>query len=104
MPKGKSRATYYDAFKGYDSLPYEDNNPAEDEVVYAGYTFETYSGYALIVFRRDGKWFENTDAHCSCYGLDCWEPEETTREALLMRQGWPGLHEAVGRVAEGSDA
>lgn len=91
-------AVYYDEFSSHSDLPYGDNNPKESQLVYAGYTYEDYSGSALIVFVREGKWYENNDGHCSCYGLDEWAPEETSREALLMRTHWPGLIEAVEGV------
>ena len=90
-------AKYYDEFTDYSSLPYGDCNPPESEIVYAGYTYGDYTGNALIVFKRDGQWFENHDCHCSCYGLEEWSPEQTTPEAILMRplESWPGLHDAV---------
>lgn len=56
------------------------------EVLFAAYTYEDYSGDALVVFRKDGRLFEVNGGHCSCYGLeDQWSPEETTTEALLHR-------------------
>lgn len=91
---------YYDQFDSYADLPYGEDNPTEAELVYAGYTYEDYSGAALIVYMRDGQWFENNDGHCSCYGLEDWRPEATTPEALLIRKGWPGLAEAVNARME----
>jgi hypothetical protein len=70
----------------------------EDDIIYAGYTYEDYSGSALVVFKKDGKLYENNDGHCSCYGLEDWRPEETSLDALKMRQGWPGLQEALEGV------
>jgi len=56
------------------------------EILVASYTYEEYSGSAYVLFRRDGKLFEVHGGHCSCYGLeDQWEPEETTKEAILHR-------------------
>lgn len=56
------------------------------EVLVASYTYEDYSGSAYVLFRRDGKLFEVHGGHCSCYGLEGqWEPEETTKEAILHR-------------------
>lgn len=53
------------------------------EVLLASYTYEHYSGSALVVFRKDGKLYEVNGSHCSCYGLEGqWEPEETSVEAL----------------------
>jgi hypothetical protein len=55
-------------------------------VIVASYTYEDYSGDAYVLFERDGKLFENYGGHCSCYGLEGqWEPEETTKEAILHR-------------------
>lgn len=87
-------AVYYDGFSDFASLPHE-YKVAEHEVVYAGYSCEDYEGSAIVVFVRDGKLFENNDGHCSCNGLENWEPEETSAEALMIRNGWPGLAEAV---------
>lgn len=84
---------YYDIWSSRADVvnDYGNNTPSEDELVYAGYTYEDYSGNAIVVFVRDGKWYENHDGHCSCYGLENWSPEETTPEAILMRpaDGWP---------------
>jgi hypothetical protein len=93
---------YYDEWTDYASVvaDYGENTPPEDSIVYAGYTYEDYSGAALIVFVKDGTLYENNDGHCSCYGLESWEPEETSRETLLMRQGWPGLHEALAEATD----
>jgi|JI10StandDraft_1071094.scaffolds.fasta_scaffold389304_3 hypothetical protein len=78
---------------------YGDKVPPEEQIVYASYTYEDYCGSALLVWRDDnGQWWENNDGHCSCYGLEQWEPETTSREALLMREGWTGLREAVEAV------
>lgn len=91
---------YYDQWSSHEdvSRDYGENTPTDAEIVFAGYTYEDYSGSALVVWQRDGKLFENNDGHCSCYGLENWSPEETSREALLMREGWPGLKEAVEGV------
>lgn len=65
------------------------------QILFAAYTYEDYSGDAFVLFKRDGKLHEINGGHCSCYGLsessysgsspDQWEPEETTKEALLHR-------------------
>lgn len=50
---------------------------SEPEAVWAEYDQSSYEGSALIVFRRDGKWWHVHASHCSCNGLeDCWTPEE----------------------------
>lgn len=88
---------YYDEWKSREDVvgDYGENTPPEDAIIYAGYTYEDYSGSAIVVFVRDGRLYENNDGHCSCYGLENWKPEETSLGALEMRQGWPGLHEAL---------
>lgn len=92
---------YFDEWSSHEDLPYGDDNPTDAEVVYASYTFEGYEGSAIIVFRRDGKWFENNDSHCSCHGLEDWRPEETSLEALRIRRGWDGLQAAIDAVVKG---
>jgi len=56
------------------------------EILFASYTYECYEGDAFVLFRKDGKLFEVNAGHCSCYGLEGqWDPEETTKEALMYR-------------------
>lgn len=56
-------------------------------VLFAVYKQEAYEGYALVVFSKDGKLYEVNGSHCSCNGLEGqWEPEETSLEALKMRE------------------
>lgn len=92
-------AKYYDIWSCHDDVKrdYADL-PDDDNVVYAGYTYEDYSGDALVVYLKDGELYENNDSHCSCYGLECWHPEKTSVEALRMRQGWPGLQEELDKL------
>lgn len=99
-------AVYYDEWKSRDDVvtSYGDKVPPEDAIVYAGYTYEDYNGNAIVVWRDGDKWLENNDGHCSCYGLEDWRPEETSREALLMRTHWPGLKEAVEGVRQDEEA
>lgn len=57
------------------------------DLLLAWYGYGSYCGDSLVIFRRDGKLYEVNGSHCSCYGLEgCWEPEETTPEALLKRE------------------
>ena len=58
--------------------------PQPDEVIYAGYTYEDYSGDAVVLYRNGEELFLVEGGHCSCYGLeDQWHPEEPyTREDL----------------------
>jgi hypothetical protein len=67
----------------------------EPNIIFAAYTYEDYSGSALVVFEQDGQLFEVNGSHCSCYGLSeadysggessQWKPEETTADSILMR-------------------
>lgn len=62
------------------------------DVLFAAYEQECYEGSATVVFRRDGKLYENHGGHCSCDGLEGqWSPEETTVEAFVMREPYRGL-------------
>ena len=63
-----------------------DDFPTEDEILFAYYVDENYSGDAFVLFEKNGKLFEVHGSHCSCYGLeDQWHPEETSWEALAIR-------------------
>lgn len=65
----------------------DESELADATVIFAAYTYEDYSGSALVIFQRDGKLFEVHGSHCSCYGLEGqWDPEETSMEALRMRE------------------
>lgn len=55
-------------------------------IIFASYSYEDYSGNALVVYEENGKFFEVHGSHCSCYGLeDQWQPEESSYEHLLER-------------------
>ena len=55
-------------------------------ILFAAYENESYEGYALVIFSKDGKLYEVNGSHCSCNGLEGqWEPEETNFEALKLR-------------------
>lgn len=75
---------YTDLFDNWQSVirNFGDKVPAEEpEHVFAYYTDEDYSGYALVVYFQNGKYCTNDGSHCSCHGLeDQWEPEEYTPE------------------------
>lgn len=56
------------------------------KILFAVYKTESYEGSALVIFAKDGKLFEVNGSHCSCNGLEeQWSPEETSLEALRMR-------------------
>jgi hypothetical protein len=61
------------------------------EIIAAGYTYESYSGRACVVFRCEGKLYWVHASHCSCHKLEeQWMPEETSLLALKYqaRNGW----------------
>lgn len=66
------------------------------DIICAAYNCETYEGDAFVLFRKDGKLYEVNDSHCSCYGLQDFEPEETTKEALLLKGEDYGVWSAYG--------
>lgn len=69
---------------GWFSISEEDLKGVK--LIFGYYTYEDYSGDAYVVFERDGKLWEVSGGHCSCYGLDGqWEPEETLVEAIEKR-------------------
>lgn len=72
--------------------------PTEDEILFAVYDYEDYSGSAQVVFTRDGKLYEVQGGHCSCNGLEeQWEPSEVTAESLEMR--WSREHSSEAKEA-----
>lgn len=59
---------------------------SEPDVVFAAYSIDGYEGDALVLFRQDGKLWEVSGSHCSCFGLEGqWEPEEVTLDELRHR-------------------
>jgi hypothetical protein len=61
--------------------------PKARDIIIAVYETEPYEGTAMVLFEQDGKLFEVHASHCSCMGLEGqWGAEETTWEALKMRQ------------------
>lgn len=60
---------------------YEDVN-----VLFASYGTDNYSGDAWVMFERDGKLFEVSASHCSCFGCEGqWNPSEIVLEELANR-------------------
>lgn len=49
------------------------------------YEQESYEGTALVIFKKDGKFYAVKAGHCSCNGLEeGWCPVEVTRDSLLL--------------------
>jgi hypothetical protein len=77
------------------------------DVLFAAYTYESYEGDAFVLFRKNGELYEVNGGHCSCYGLsergysgetpDQWEPEATTKEAILRRLDEGGKYGIFGQ-------
>jgi hypothetical protein len=61
-------------------------NHAAENILFASYGTDNYSGDAFVLFEQDGRLYEVNGSHCSCVGLEGqWSPEETTLEALAHR-------------------
>lgn len=59
---------------------------SDDQILFAAYCYENYSGSAFVVFEKEGALHEVNGSHCSCYGLEQqWTPEKTSWEALKGR-------------------
>lgn len=81
---------YFQNFKSIDDLHAAFDIPStavsDEEVLFAYYGYESWSGYATVLFERGGKLYEVTASHCSCNGLENgWNPDEVTWEQLGMR-------------------
>lgn len=77
---------FFDHEYGKDMIAPEDF-PTEDEILFAAYGGGSYEGTATVFYRKDDKLYEVNGSHCSCYGLeDQWLPEETSVEAIKMRE------------------
>lgn len=62
----------------------------EGHVLWATYDQECYEGSAEVIYLNDGKLYQVSGSHCSCFGLENqWKPEETTVATLLhmIREG-----------------
>jgi hypothetical protein len=90
-PKAKPNA-FHDLFSSWDDVKREfgATTPDVDEVIYARYGYEDYSGDALVVARKGKKYLVASGGHCSCYGLEeggfaPTEFDRKTLEAMLTR-------------------
>lgn len=58
----------------------------ENNILFATYTYENYSGDAWVLFEKGGELYEVNGGHCSCHGLEGqFEPEKTTLKELEHR-------------------
>jgi hypothetical protein len=77
---------YFDDFSNWNdvSQSFDVKLPEPDEVLLAAYTYEDYSGAALVIYRIGDKFYVVEGGHCSCYGLEGqWEPEEYSLPLLF---------------------
>lgn len=88
----KVMQVFFDQFDKVEDVLSEFSINKEDlkgcEVVFAYYTYEDYSGDALVILRdpHSGVFYEVNGGHCSCYGLEGqWDMEETTLDVMLQR-------------------
>lgn len=87
----ENNEVYFGDFENLENMLSQFDIPEKEKVeirklniIYAHYN-GGYSGEAFVLFKKDGKLYEVNASHCSCHGLKDWEPEETTKEALLKR-------------------
>lgn len=90
-PKAKPNA-FHDLFSSWEDVKREfgATTPDVDEVIYARYGYEDYSGDALVVARKGKKYLVAGGGHCSCYGLEeggfqATEFDKPTLTAMLKR-------------------
>lgn len=55
-----------------------------ENILFAAYSEDYgYDGKALVIFEKEGKFFEVHGSHCSCYKLEeQWDPEESSFLAI----------------------
>lgn len=70
----------------FDEFNVPENERQDVEILLAVYECPPYEGSAFVLFKKYGKLYEVNGSHCSCYGLENqWSPEETSIEALKIR-------------------
>jgi hypothetical protein len=57
-----------------------------ENILFASYGTDNYSGDAWVMFEKDGRLYEVSASHCSCYGCEGqWEPTEIVLSELQNR-------------------
>lgn len=57
-----------------------------ENILFASYGQDNYSGDAWVMFEKEGKLYEVSASHCSCYGCENqWNPSEIVLEELENR-------------------
>jgi hypothetical protein len=74
--------------KAYEPRDIPDSFPKDEEVLFAGYVYESYEGSSLVIWTRDGEVYMDEGGHCSCNGLEgsfgAPDVTKTTWEALAL--------------------
>lgn len=85
MKESFERRSWFD--DSDETPPHPPVDIKDNNVLWATYTYENYSGSAHVIFEKDdGKLFEVYGSHCSCNGLEGqWEPGFVTWGALALR-------------------
>jgi len=68
-------------------------------LIYASYDCPDYEGSAEAIWLKGGKLYEAHASHCSCNGLEGFDAEETTLQALLMQQCFSTSPKLVEKLA-----
>jgi hypothetical protein len=87
--------------------PLPDDFPTDEQIVYAYYSYEDYSGTAFVLFERDGVLYEVNRSHCSCMGLEeQWSPEATSWAVIAARVNdhWPRFASYSGEPTDTESA
>lgn len=70
-------------------------------VVYATYSYESYSGHGYVLYIEDGQFWQTCGSHCSCNGLEGqWSPELVTVDVIqhIADNGYGDDQEAARRA------
>lgn len=91
---------YFQEFTDVESVRTQFAIPEEAvsdaEILIAWYGYGSYCGSAYVLFQRDGRLYEVTGSHCSCYGLEGqWDPDETSWDGLGMRPDYNPINDSA---------
>lgn len=93
-------ATDQEIFQDFAGMKYMDNPPhllptidgcypngnSDYQILAACYTYENYSGSAIVILQMNGYLYEVHGGHCSCHGLENqWQPEPVFIGELIER-------------------
>jgi hypothetical protein len=85
----EGKVMYHEDFESIEHMKKEFEITDADllgvEILFAAYRTCCYDGTALVLFKKDDKFYIVNASHCSCSGLeDRWCPVETNEKALKM--------------------